>query len=715
MCCSGGGIRSAAFNLGALQVVLADRPLRERVKYLSAVSGGSYIAAAFCMVAKRWSGEPNGDDSDPDLVTDDALPFHPGSPEEQYLRNHLGYLAPDGSAKVYLALRMVAGLTVNVLLIGLPVLILGLALGLVANGPYRHLEDGTFHLPLGPVLVVAVPLGFSLALALLDVLWRPRKERLRAFARTWEVRLFVLACALFLLLIAVPVLAAWAASLGKVNSAGSGVIGSIGTALSSMGALALAAITHVRGEVKDRQKAIANAEGKLGKYAKPVRNALIALVVTLAGPILLLAVAVLGVLIAVSDGPGGEIVLGAALAVRVAMWFFIDLTTVSLHPFYRRRLSTAFALRRVWVDENGDESTRERAGGKGRAVAKERPFDTMVQLSGSHVVPGATFSNWPMLIVCAAANASDPGATPPGRAVASFTFSPTAVGGPLTGATPTEVYEQLGRNRRRDVTLPAAVAMSGAALSPEMGKLTYRPLSFLLALANIRLGVWVPNPRHVNEENEKTPDVASIESLAPGGRDKVSLRHRPRPEYLWKELWGRNRLDDKFLYVTDGGHYENLGLVELLRRGCRTIYCFDAGGGTSSAALVDAISLARTELNVKIDMDEHAKLLAEPKTAPFRAKAVCATGTIQYPGDATPGCLIYIRSVVTDDSPWDLTNYQDEDAVFPHHGTSDQFFDDQKFEAYRRLGEYAASRALELIPAEAAATNGAGAVALPSA
>ena len=265
VCCSGGGIRSAAFNLGALQVVLADRPLRERVKYLSAVSGGSYIAAAFCMVAKRWSGEPNGDDSDPDLVTDDALPFHPGSPEEQYLRNHLGYLAPDGSAKVYLALRMVAGLTVNVLLIGLPVLILGLALGLVANGPYRHLEDGTFHLPLGPVLVVAVPLGFSLALALLDVLWRPRKERLRAFARTWEVRLFVLACALFLLLIAVPVLAAWAASLGKVNSAGSGVIGSIGTALSSMGALALAAITHVRGEVKDRQKAIANAEEQAGE------------------------------------------------------------------------------------------------------------------------------------------------------------------------------------------------------------------------------------------------------------------------------------------------------------------------------------------------------------------------------------------------------------------------------------------------------------------
>ena len=95
-----------------------------------------------------------------------------------------------------------------------------------------------------------------------------------------------------------------------------------------------------------------------------------------------------------------------------------------------------------------------------------------------------------MLIVCAAANLH-PGATPPGRAVASFTFSPTAIGGPLTGAARTSRYEHLPRNRKRDVTLPAAVAMSGAAISPSMGKATYRPMRFLLALANIRLGVWV--------------------------------------------------------------------------------------------------------------------------------------------------------------------------------------------------------------------------------
>jgi hypothetical protein len=226
-----------------------------------------------------------------------------------------------------------------------------------------------------------------------------------------------------------------------------------------------------------------------------------------------------------------------------------------------------------------------------------------------------------------------------------------------------------------------------------MGKMTYRPLTFLLALANLRLGVWVPNPRHVNEtcRNGGT-------SLAPkGGRDHVSLRHRPRPQYLWKELVGRNRIEDKFLYVTDGGHYENLGLVELVRRGCGTIYCFDAGGGRTSKALGDAIALARTELNVDIEMEATAAELAASDGTGL-SRRVFARGTIHYPAtddhDAYDGTLYYVRSVVAENSAWDLRHYRDEDMVFPNDSTSDQFFDDQKFEAYRRLGMCAATAAL---------------------
>jgi hypothetical protein len=707
ICCSGGGIRSAAFNLGALQA-LQQRGVLQQARYLAAVSGGAYIAGAFTILAQRWAGEPNGADSDPQLVTDRSPPFAPGAPEEQYLRNHLAYLAPNNSAKLYLALRMMAGLLVNVLLIGLPVLIVGLAAGLLIGADYGGIHHGHVVIPDGVLYAVGGFAGAAFALAVLDVIWRPRRYRVRQWAQTWEVRLFLVAAAGAVLLIAVPWLAAQALGHRGItihDAAGR----SAGTAVSSMAALTAAAIVHLRGRVLDAEKEITGITSRFGKYAKPVRDFLVSIVVVLFGPLLLVAVCSLGMVIAVIDSSGGGAVLAGAAIGLVLMWAFVDLTTVSLHPFYRRRIASAFALRRVWLDENDDEVPAPRPGG--RAVARERPYDSIVALSESGVWPeppepdGSTLSSWPTLIVCAAANVSDPGVTPPGRHVASFTFSHAAIGGPLTGAATTRKYEALGRNRRRDLTLPAAIAMSGAALAPSMGKLTYRPLTFLLALANIRLGVWVPNPRHINDSSSPGAAGEPETTLARRGRDKVSL-HRPRAHYLWKELFGRNRLEDKFLYVTDGGHYENLGLVELLRRGCRTIYCFDAGGGTTGKALGDAIALARTELNVEIDMATAAALKEDPQSG--LSEAVHAVGTIKYPGEDEPtGRLYYVRSVISSSSAWDLQNYRLEDGIFPHHSTFDQFFHDQKFEAYRRLGMCAAESALEVAPAPAPADGAA--------
>jgi hypothetical protein len=700
VCCSGGGIRSAAFNLGALQT-LQDEQHRvlQRSKYLAAVSGGSYIAAAFSMVAKTRR-KPSDDDSDPALVDDDALPFCPGSPEEQYLRNHLGYLAPDGLARVYLGLRLLAGMILNVVLIGLPVLLAGLLVGWGMRGRLRADAAGTHHfdVPDGVLWPVAILGALALALALLDVMRRTRRDVCQSAIQTWELRCFLFAVGGALVLIVLPWLAARALDTGGV-SVHQATLRSAGAAVSSVGALFLAAIGHVRGRLRDEKAAIADVEKRLGRFARKAREMLIALVVLLVGPALLLFIALVGLLVAVGDRSLLPVLAGS-VALLALLYAAADLNTISLHPFYRRRLATAFALKRVWVDEQGEERPAPADGiGDGRVVARQRNFDNIVALSQSGVEPGPGVGGvkaWPMLIVCAAANVSDPGATPPGRAVASFTFSPTAIGGPLTGAAPTAYYEEdLTWNRRRDVTLPAAVAMSGAALSPSMGKLTYRPLTFLLALANIRLGVWVPSPAHVNDRHE--------------GR---RLRHPPRPRYLWKEVLGRNRLEDKFLYVTDGGHYENLGLVELLRRGCRTIYCFDAGGGTTSRALGDAIALARTELDVEIVMGpEAAGLVEDPVT--HRAARCCARGRILFPAradsPAVEGTLFYVRSVLSDDAPWALRSFQENDPVFPHHSTTDQFFDDQHFEAYRALGASAAERALALDRVDVpAAGNGAG-------
>jgi hypothetical protein len=279
--------------------------------------------------------------------------------------------------------------------------------------------------------------------------------------------------------------------------------------------------------------------------------------------------------------------------------------------------------------------------------------------------------------------------------------------------------------------------MSGAALAPSMGKLTRSSLRFLMCMANVRLGVWVPNPRRMGKFVTVRPDarrnakgfaakvkVACMSSSQligevrqdasePTGEPELTakLEHtakhrlmpRPTPKYLIKELFGWNSVNDKFLYVTDGGHYENLGLVELLRRGCSRVYCFDASAGKRFGALGDAIALARSELGVEITFTDNELATITENKKGFAAQR-CATGTIEYTRSTSgaltksgrvSGRLIYAPTVMTEALPWDVQAFKQADSSFPHDSTLDQLFTDQKFEAYRILGRYAARSAIE--------------------
>jgi hypothetical protein len=431
-------------------------------------------------------------------------------------------------------------------------------------------------------------------------------------------------------------------------------------------------------------RTLTGARAMFSRLGTGTRTAIVYFAGAIAGPLLLLSIVVVAAASALAafSTPGFDwdvlITTSLAAALFLGLYAVADLNTWSLHPFYRDRLCRAFALKRV----------REH----GVTVAKQRDFKQIVKLSQSGIEPSTDgqATHWPTLIVCAAANVSDPGATPPGRGVTSFTFSATAIGGPLVGAQRTSDYEnRLGRNRARDITLPAAVAMSGAALSPSMGKQTRRPLTFLLALANVRLGVWVPNPRHVDGTWKQR-------SLRKRGKHHRDVSRMPRPSYLLRELLGRNRLNARFLYVSDGGHYENLGLVELLRRGCTNVYCFDASGGSGFTALGDAIALARSELGVTIDIDPGALVPGGDRKL---AASDCVRGDITY-ADGTPGTLVYARTVMTEKVPFDVTAYHDDDPKFPHHSTADQLYTDQKFEAYRALGYCAGNHSAETMQAE---------------
>lgn len=715
ICCSGGGIRSAAFNLGALQA-LQEKGELKRADYLAAVSGGSYIAAAFSMVAKRSDEVGDTKDSNKGLL-ERQPPFAPGSPEEQYLRHRSSYLAPTGMDKLYLGYRIVLGVIVNFLFLALPLIGLAMILGATLySDAFKHLAGactGGCSARGMPRVLWIIPLAMltlSVGLGAWALVTRTQRDRRAAFFQVWSTRLLVVSLAIAWLTIGLPVVVA---ALTAGSSTGTGARASGITGATGLLAVLAGVVANVREAVATPSKAIDEAK-KAKKWFASLSSAVrrwVALTIGgVVGPGLLLASMVFGAAIALRHASRSSVSvpwaiagIGALVAFAIA-YRLADLTTWSLHPFYKRRLSTAFALKRVKPSELPDDDDgrplekieQDEADG----IALERPFGKPIRLSNSAI------EGWPTLLVCAAANVSDPGATPPGRGVTSFTFSAGEIGGPLVGGVETLTYEHAiiwrGRDRKppreskqdrrlRNCTLLASVAMSGAALSPSMGKLTKRPLTFLMALANIRLGVWVPNPRWVAGMRASNPEVA----INP--RTEWFSFNRPRPSYLIRELLGRNRIDAKYLYVTDGGHYENLGLVELLRRGCTEIYCFDASGSTDLEELGDAVALARSELGVEVTIDPSP---ARPGSD-GSASTAAVRGSFRYGENGPVGTLIYARNVMTSDASWDVKAYHEVHPRFPNDPTVDQLYTDQRFEAYRQLGMSASLRAVGLMEDEA--------------
>jgi hypothetical protein len=147
-------------------------------------------------------------------------------------------------------------------------------------------------------------------------------------------------------------------------------------------------------------------------------------------------------------------------------------------------------------------------------------------------------------------------------------------------------------------------------------------------------------------------------------------------------------------YITDGGHWENLGLVELTRRRCREIFCIDAAGGDLShfSTIAEAITLAAQECDARIDLP-YDTLRAPPDspTSPLD----CALGVIHY-ADGSIGVLWYLRSALTATDNSRLLAYKEQNAIFPNDPTVDPFFNTERFECYRLLGYDVAQHALEL-------------------
>ncbi len=679
ICVSGGGIRSASYCLGALQA-LQERGVLQKAEYLASVSGGGYIAGAMTMMATS---------EDQSLVSAPYPdPYAPGSPEERYLRNHSSYLAPDGAGMLRLLLRIVLGLLINLIFLGSILVPFGRASGLLAERTRGDLSE-----PLAIVWPLAwtVMVGLFIlgtAFLFLTALRRlgGRQDRIISIAYA----LLIPALILFLFFVAIPNSVLGLRTLTKALGEGTffgSILGTSGGTDGPSGVARLYSIAVALGIPALVGGAI------LGVLRK--RGASIALF--LAGLIAptLIALTVIAVANDAITPPHDAMVelgwFGVSGIVFSVLYFAGDLTASSMHPFYKRRLSSAFALKRQRIE--GEEPPED-------IRAAECPYTERIPLTSTAVPPSR---RWPKWVACAAANISDGGLTPPGRKAVSFTFDSEWIGGPEVGYVPTRFYESvMGGERAEDVSVPATIAISGAALAPSMGTMTRPSLTFLLALLNARLGVWLPNPRLIAYRHQKAAmkELEEVSTEIPPDSDPVDvteglLRTGPRANFTWliREMFGMNKGKASFLYVTDGGHWENLGLVELLRRGCTEVYCFDAAGDKEDTffTLGQAVSMARSELGIEIELDPDDILPAGDAgedEVPGYSRKDHVYGTFRHTR-ATPslrGRIVFAKAAVVEDAPWDVRAYKLKDPQFPNHSLLAQMFADQTFESYRRLG-----------------------------
>jgi hypothetical protein len=241
---------------------------------------------------------------------------------------------------------------------------------------------------------------------------------------------------------------------------------------------------------------------------------------------------------------------------------------------------------------------------------------------------------------------------------------------------------------RGGLRIGAAMSISGAAASPNMGYHSVPSLAFLMTFFNVRLGFWSGNPRHDATWKMPGPRFGLLQLLA--------------------ELFGLTDDEAKYVYLSDGGHFENLGLYELIKRRCKYIVVCDADCDSSYAFgdLGNAIRKCREDIGVEItivtkdmtpanspqkpDGTSGSDSTPSSSAAAF-SKYHWAKGTIDYssldPG-AEPGVLIYLKTSLTGDEPIDVLSYHKQSTDFPHQTTADQWFTESQFESYRRLGQH---------------------------
>jgi hypothetical protein len=235
------------------------------------------------------------------------------------------------------------------------------------------------------------------------------------------------------------------------------------------------------------------------------------------------------------------------------------------------------------------------------------------------------------------------------------------------------------------------IGTSGAAFTTGLGRSTSLGFSMLLGLANVRLGSWWPS--------------GYGRDLAPRAERAFKSVLRTQT-FLLYELTGRfYGLNREWQYLSDGGHFENTAMYELLRpeREVGLIVACDDGcdPGYRFGDLANLIRLARIDYRIEIEVDrditkdpELHKVFGVPEDFDPQAAANhrCAMLLNVYRKDdagshGAPACrIILLKPRRLSSMSADLREYASAHPTFPQEPTADQFFDEAQWESYRRLG-----------------------------
>src|SRR6266511_3852008 len=710
---SGGGIRSASFCLGALQA-LDKAGVLKKIDYLSTVSGGGYIGTSLSAAMSRSKGDFPFTSS---LTQDEPYPV-------QHVRNHSNYLFPQGIINIFYNVAIyLRGLLANALLI-LPWLLV-----LAAITIFFKPDSESLHISLSgttlPEAFNADHFGLSLIVLYLFVLlllvwalWRSLE------ISGWAAEIgspWTLVSALVLIVLIVIAFCELQPLVldGIFRSANGqgGILASFATWLQGLAALlapfsaAVAFFSRHIGRLlrqgNERPNLGALASRAAGKAAVYIAGAAIPFLLWMAYLYLCFAGikdldpdyvnwsgsyyhAPLWLSDILQHLFGYKTPIGWFYLVTGIELFLLSLFLApnanSLPRLYRDRLSKAFLF-----DPTIIEARRSGPGSKLQSAPLSDPaaFERL-KYGNFELAPLDRFKlseiscvDTPFHLINTALNIQGSKyANRRGRNADFFVFSPKFIGSGATQYVRTEEFE----DAVKELDLATAMAVSGAAASSNMGASSIKALTPTLAILNVRLGYWVANPRQLAKDRKPSSVFASV-------FDQF---------YFLQELLGLMRETSNTIYLTDGGHIDNLGIYELLRRRCRLIIAIDgeADPDFDSGSLVQVERFARIDMNVLIDLpwaeirdatraasEEIAKSGGLPPNAAAHGPH-CAVGEIGYP-QGRKGILIYVKSSITGDENDYIVDYKRRFPTYPHETTADQLFSEEQFEVYRALGFHA--------------------------